>query len=497
MVFTLGAPGPQGPAGPQGNPGPQGQPGVGVPTGGSIGQLLTKTGAPDFATGWTTLSLAGYATESWVQAGFYPLTGNPSGFITNAALAPYLTSATAASTYQTLAGMSAYATQSFVTSQGYITSAALAPYLLASTAASTYQTIAGMSVYATQSFVTSQGYITSAALAGYATESWVLLKNYIPYDNVGIYVNGQEQTVAFNGTQLGLTLEADPEAYRTSLGLGTMSTEAATDYARRDGTTFTGTVNFGAFVTSNSTFQFVGGGFITMLPTVTSNPTSQYSSNGIQITGGTGSGLQAQFREGGVTLDSFGANPGTTTIRAGTPSSFGAKLNCTMTATTAALNIGAMVSGNSPTTTVAGDIWISQFNLGFRTASGAIKFSANLSDTNTFSAPQIIDTTATTPALRVTQKGTGNSLLVEDSTTPDTSALVVDASGNIGIGVATGYTSTSKVEVVGNVKADTFSNGAGPTFSINSTAAHTGGPNSLDAIVTIGGVNYRISLRPA
>ena len=44
-------------------------------------------------------SLTGYALESWVISNFYPLTGNPSGFITSSALTPYLTSANAALTY--------------------------------------------------------------------------------------------------------------------------------------------------------------------------------------------------------------------------------------------------------------------------------------------------------------------------------------------------------------------------------------------------------------
>jgi hypothetical protein len=43
-----------------------------------------------------------------VTAGFYPLTGNPSSFLTASALTPYLTSATASTTYQTLTGMSDY-----------------------------------------------------------------------------------------------------------------------------------------------------------------------------------------------------------------------------------------------------------------------------------------------------------------------------------------------------------------------------------------------------
>src|SRR5262252_9787224 len=44
-----GPPGPQGPAGPAG---PSGAPGVGVPAGGTTGQVLTKSSATDYATVW-------------------------------------------------------------------------------------------------------------------------------------------------------------------------------------------------------------------------------------------------------------------------------------------------------------------------------------------------------------------------------------------------------------------------------------------------------------
>jgi len=54
---------------------------------------------------------------------------------------------------------------------------------------------------------------------------------------------------------------------------------------------------------------------------------------------------------------------------------------------------------------------------------------------NTFTANQIISVTDNTnAALRVTQLGTGNALVVEDSTNPDSSPFVVDSSGNVGIG---------------------------------------------------------------
>lgn len=56
---------------------------------------------------------------------------------------------------------------------------------------------------------------------------------------------------------------------------------------------------------------------------------------------------------------------------------------------------------------------------------------------NTFTANQIISVTDNTnAALRVTQLGTGNALVVEDSTNPDSTPFVVDASGNVGIGTS-------------------------------------------------------------
>lgn len=51
----IGPEGPQGPKGEPGTPGaqgPQGDPGVGVPAGGTIGQVLTKSGAGDYETEW-------------------------------------------------------------------------------------------------------------------------------------------------------------------------------------------------------------------------------------------------------------------------------------------------------------------------------------------------------------------------------------------------------------------------------------------------------------
>ena len=41
---------------------------------------------------------------------------------------------------------------------------------------------------------------------------------------------------------------------------------------------------------------------------------------------------------------------------------------------------------------------------------------------------------STTPALRITQTGTGNALEVEDSANPDSTPFVVTSAGDVGIG---------------------------------------------------------------
>ena len=67
-------------------------------------------------------------------------------------------------------------------------------------------------------------------------------------------------------------------------------------------------------------------------------------------------------------------------------------------------------------------------------------------------ATAIISANSATDALRITQTGAGNALVVEDSTNPDSSPFVVDASGNVGVGTnAPAYklqlNSTSAVDI--------------------------------------------------
>ena len=58
------------------------------------------------------------------------------------------------------------------------------------------------------------------------------------------------------------------------------------------------------------------------------------------------------------------------------------------------------------------------------------------SKTNTNDQPNVIAVNSTSDALRITQTGTGNALVVEDSANPDATPFVVDASGNVGVGTS-------------------------------------------------------------
>lgn len=97
---------------------------------------------------------------------------------------------------------------------------------------------------------------------------------------------------------------------------------------------------------------------------------------------------------------------------------------------------------------------------------------------NTFTVNQVIEVTDNTnAALRVTQLGTGYALRVEDSTNPDSTPFVVDASGNVGIGTTTALGIYGKLRVGGtgyqaiNVGSD---DGSGVNMIVAANAATEG-----------------------
>ncbi|CAB5217951.1 hypothetical protein UFOVP201_36 [uncultured Caudovirales phage] len=161
------------------------------------------------------------------------------------------------------------------------------------------------------------------------------------------------------------------------------------------------------------------------------------------------------------------------------------------------LNLGGTVDPNA-TNAVSGDFWISNAaspKVSYKVGSGTYYCTTN-NLTNTFSAPQVFDTTSNTlAAVRITQKGTFPALVVEDALNPDATAFVVDQNGAVGVGVdPSTFSPTNKVEIVGSVKATSITFDGTAQFKVNSVTTHGSGPNTHDLYVSFNGSTYRIPM---
>jgi len=340
--------------------------------------------------------------------------------------------------------------------------------------------------YATESFVTSQGYITDAPSDGYTygrlNGGWSAVGGGGVWGSITGTLGDQTDlaTVLNTKTEVGTVLGLISNLYSDiafgpsggpNIPMGRLLITDAPD----DGAGNTNArVNFSASATLGNILQ--DGDFARDFP----------SGHFVYRNAGTTYTIASTFyvnQQGFITsasLAPYAPLAGAT---------FTGKVNMAApTAGSASLNLGV---GTAPTTSVAGDIWIAT-NINFRDVSGTLKTVANTTTSNTFSQPQIIQSplATTTAALRVTQLGTGNAIQVEDSTTPDATAFVVDQHGKVGVGTAPDATAAIKID--GNGMS--FN---GLVFNPTATDAHTGGPVTLDLLVTINGTNYRLGLRPA
>lgn len=84
---------------------------------------------------------------------------------------------------------------------------------------------------------------------------------------------------------------------------------------------------------------------------------------------------------------------------------------------------------------VAGQLYFDTVYVAMKVYTGSAWIDAATS-LYSWTGPVTIAASGSVTALRVTQTGTGNVLLVEDSANPDTSPFVIDASGKVGIGTS-------------------------------------------------------------
>jgi hypothetical protein len=126
---------------------------------------------------------------------------------------------------------------------------------------------------------------------------------------------------------------------------------------------------------------------------------------------------------------------------------------------------------------------IDELNLAISQISGlqtSLDEKSGTSSANTFTVNQVISVTDNSnAALRVTQLGTGNAFVVEDSASPDSSPFVIAADGRVGIGTTT--LSATALNVAGNSQHTngtiTISN-AGTAACIVANQTNTGTTNN-------------------
>ena len=135
------------------------------------------------------------------------------------------------------------------------------------------------------------------------------------------------------------------------------------------------------------------------------------------------------------------------------------------TGTNAALKFNP---STTPSTQVAGDVWMGANTLFIRGGDNVNRALATIASTQTFTQPQVIQVANANAALRVTQTGAGDALRIEDEANPDASATFIDNAGRMG--VLTGGVLSEALTVGGNVVASNFYllNGGGGAFYFQS-----------------------------
>lgn len=101
----------------------------------------------------------------------------------------------------------------------------------------------------------------------------------------------------------------------------------------------------------------------------------------------------------------------------------------------------------------------------------------------------VITETGSDNALTITNTGTGNSFVVEDSANPDATPFVINNAGNVGIGI---NNPTYKLEVVGIVEADNYDIGL-TTLASDSIALNFSGETGLYTRTAAGNITFTAS----
>jgi hypothetical protein len=104
-----------------------------------------------------------------------------------------------------------------------------------------------------------------------------------------------------------------------------------------------------------------------------------------------------------------------------------------------------------------------------------------------------VDANSATAAVRITQLGAGNAILIEDSTSPDSSPFVIDASGDVGIGTTT---PTQKLDLSSNgtliIQSTRYSTDASePAITLRKARGTGASPSIVSSGDTVTSLNFQ------
>jgi len=455
-VLTIGV-------GTPGATGPAGAAGPGVPVGGTAGQFLTKIDSTNYNTDWTTVNLSVYAVKS-----------------------NNLSDLASASTARTNLGLGTMAT---ATAANYSTTAA-ANLLYAPIAA-------GQPVSGTVGQV-----LTKNSGTDYDS-SWATLipgDRYLTTSTTSLTIDNANKTLTV-GTGLSYTpqqdvviaydathhMHAQVLTYNSGTGVMTVDVRSHTG----TGTFAVWTVNVGGTVPAAS---IVWGDITGVLGNQTDLATAlngKLETTTAASTYQTLAGMSSYLTTATAasTYFTIASAAGKANLSGAT---FTGKVNlATINVATPSINLGGQCD-SAPASAANGDIWISNAAAPKLTYKmGGVNYNLPvLNQFNTFTNQMVIDTTSSaTAALRVTQRGAGNAITVEDSTTPDSSSFTVDQFGKVGVGVAPDTTAALKVDTNGIM----FGNG---TTQITASPPFVFDPVSYRASLVLSGYDRASVIAP-
>lgn len=404
---------------------------------GSVTSVAGRTGAVVLST--TDISgMANYLTSSTAASTYQTISGMTS----------YLTTGSATSTYQPISGMSSYLT-TLSASNTYQPISGMSSYLTSGSAASTYQPLSGMSSYALLASPTFTGAPKAPTAASTVNDTTIATTAYVKERIADLATSAPATLDTLN--EIAIALGNDPNLSATLTAQIALKSPI-------DSPTFTGDPKAPTPATSDNDTSIATTAFVKNQGYLTS--TSANLSNYAALTG----------------------------------AAFTGKVNINNGTTAVPLNIGSNVT---PTTSVAGDMWIAQTQLFYKDSTGILRNTVSTGIGNTFTQNQTINqSSSATPsltvaqtgnggsvaitnsgsgtALKVTQTGSGESFRVEDETSPDATAFVIANDGKVGIGVAP-TTAALTVDTSGIRFGDgTIQYSAGGAGGVTSVAGRTG-----------------------